>query len=155
VATKASLVKPIQEWDDEELEQGRPRNRVGGFQGKPPKHAYHARAIVAEMRRRTVMWLDANQLGTLRKLDERVRTMVEDPNTEDRDIIKLWELMTNRVLGLPVATNVVLASHSAEAEPPIWAQMVDEFVEEMDEAILTDEKVTRALLSRSVGRDEE
>lgn len=31
------LYKPVEEWDAEELARGRPRDKNGGFQGKPPR----------------------------------------------------------------------------------------------------------------------
>lgn len=42
------LMKPLDEWDSEELARGRPRDATGGFRGKPPQYitrALHERAM--------------------------------------------------------------------------------------------------------------
>lgn len=42
------ISKPVEEWDDEELARGRPRNAAGDFRGMPPKYLpreIHERAL--------------------------------------------------------------------------------------------------------------
>jgi hypothetical protein len=46
----AGELKPLAEWDLEELSRGRPRNRGGGFQGSTPK--WLAQAVQEEISRR-------------------------------------------------------------------------------------------------------
>jgi len=42
--------KPVEEWDLEELSRGKPRNKNGGFSGRPPK--WITPVIIAEAKRR-------------------------------------------------------------------------------------------------------
>lgn len=148
-----ATAKPLEEWDDEELERAQLRNSKGTFVGKPPKHSYEVRAIVAEMRRRTILWLDANQMTTLKKLEGRIRELVEGPELSDKDTIRLYEIVTNRVQGLPVAAHVIKAQHEVEiTEAPAWKKAVDDFVDSMGpEDLESSLKLMRA--RNIIGRD--
>lgn len=53
--------KPIEEWDDEELARGRPRDKNGGFLGKRP--SWLTPALQSERQRR-LRQLMADELGT-------------------------------------------------------------------------------------------
>jgi len=76
------LGKPIEEWDDEELARGRPRNKNGTFQGSSPKWVTNAVREEAQKRFGTMVKSEMNHLTT--GALEMLKTLMEDDSRDAR-----------------------------------------------------------------------
>lgn len=77
----ALLYKPLEEWDDEEITRGRPRDKDGGFRGNRP--SWLTPAIQAERQRR-LRQLMADELGTFAADALRtIHAVMTDTSTDD------------------------------------------------------------------------
>jgi hypothetical protein len=131
-------LKPLEDWDEEELTKRRLRNSKGSFAGRPPDvPAALLRQIDAELNRRRLKSV-ADLIRD--SLEEATRVATEILRNEDArpaDKIKVWELMLDRAFGR--AVQPIIVGRTAEAEKSEWEQAVDDFVGNLD-----DEKLHRA-----------
>jgi hypothetical protein len=130
--------KPIEEWDDEELRQGRIRNSKGTFAGKPPRIPPHIfRAIRSEETRRKLLHAADIVRDSLEDAVSLWREIVNDPSAKESDRLKASELIAERAWGKAITPVVVGRTTDAEKAP--WELAVDDFVLAMG-----DEKLNRA-----------
>lgn len=148
--------KPIEDYDIEELEKGRPRNSKGGFAGKPP--AVPARIyqqMLGELNRRRLIQVAELIRDSLVEATEVARSILLDPDARDADRIKVWELLLDRAYGKAIQPLIV--ARRPDAEKPLWQQAVDEVNDidprEMAAAAMSDPKILRALEHGSVRDD--
>jgi len=102
------LYKPVEEWDDEELARGRPRDAAGGFRGRQPtwiSKAYHEeiirryeKVVKTEMNVATIEALSVmSNILKNNKIDKKGRPMV--PAAVKLDAAKF---LIEHVVGKPV-----------------------------------------------------
>lgn len=92
--------KPIEEWDFEELQRGRPRNAQGTFSGGRPKWIS---PIIMEEARKRLRSMGQVELG--RHTSSAIRVMVqlmEDYETIDLVRFQAAKYVLDQILGMPV-----------------------------------------------------
>ena len=116
--------KPIEEWDDEELEREQLRNRNGKFEGRPPSVLQSVRKqITAERTRRK---LGSARDAFIRNIPDAVKIVYEilyDDSANDKDRLTAAQMLFDRVFGKamqPIDLRaVVLAGISAPGAPSL------------------------------------
>jgi hypothetical protein len=150
------LYKPIEEWDDEELARGRPRDSTGGWRGKTPpwiSKAYHEeiirrfeKVIKSEMNAHTIEALSAIQnILENNKMDRRGRPMV--PHAVKLDAAKF---LVEHVLGKPKQR--VESEVSVTLQGILGHAMVNPNLENFDEYQLTQGYIDAEVVDDSMGR---
>jgi hypothetical protein len=101
------LYKPIEEWDEEELARGRPRNRYGNFQGKSPtwiSRELHEEAMTRfRQAMRDQLNSSANKAVTVinRILDDDTVDHRGRPNTPPSTKLDASKFLVEHVIGKP------------------------------------------------------
>lgn len=90
--------KPIEEWDFEELQRGKPRNRNGDFSGGRPKWLTPVLMAEAQSRLRT---MTANELGQY--AGAAIKVMVELMETSRVPMVRFnaAKYVLDQIIGLP------------------------------------------------------
>lgn len=103
----AELHKPIEEWDEEELAMGRPRNKKGDFRGRPPQWITPEICDAARKRHRELV---VGRLGSLVEPSlDRLREILDDDSTDDNGKpvvpasvkVDISKYLIDRLLGKP------------------------------------------------------
>lgn len=89
----------VEDLDDEELARGYPRNRNGGFSGRPPKVI--PLVIHQRIQREFYARIEEKMRTALPDAVEMLAKVAVNPLTEDRDKLKAIDMLLNRLMGKP------------------------------------------------------
>jgi hypothetical protein len=136
--TALDRAKPIEEWDDEELQQHRPRNKHGKFQGRPPAVPPHIlRQVRAELNRRKLDRAADIIRDTLEAGVAILGEILADPEARHADKLKATEMLMDRAWGKAVQPLIV--GRTPEAEKAPWELAIEDFA-----LTFADEKIALA-----------
>lgn len=111
----------VEEWDDEELEHGRPRDKTGKFTGADP--VIVPKACYDEMVRRVLIkantMMRENLLGAIQMLTD----IIKDPYSENKDKIKAIDMIMNRVMG-KTPEKIEVSAHKEQWQTAIEGSIV-------------------------------
>ena len=105
--------KPLEEWDDQELAHGRPRDVGGGYRGRPPIHI--APAVAAEARRRFTDGQYSKMRGYLGHAIMVVAKIMMDQNEDSRVRLDAAKFVIEHVLGKATTKVEIDASKDVRA----------------------------------------
>ena len=103
-----ALYKPVEEWDEEELARGRPRDRSGHFRGPPPQWLTREVHEKAMERFKHIIRLEVNELGSVAM--GVIRNIMVDEEVDSRGKwrtpasarLQAAQLMLEHIIGKPV-----------------------------------------------------
>lgn len=90
-------VDDLSEWDDEELKEGRRRDRHGNFSGRPP--VVVPKKIHDELVRRTLAKAEQLLRENLHDAINELVRLATHESTDDKAKVKAIEMIMNRVMG--------------------------------------------------------
>jgi hypothetical protein len=102
------LYKPVEEWDEEELARGRPRNSAGDFRGAAPQWLTREVYEKAMERFKQIVRMEVNALGPVAM--GVIRNIMVDEETDSRGKwrtpasarLQAAQLMLEHIIGKPV-----------------------------------------------------
>src|SRR6266545_5716220 len=125
-------VKPIEEWDDEELQRGRMRSSAGTFVGRSPHIPPEVyQQIRGELNRRKLLKAADIIRDSLEAGVRILRSIIDDPGARDADKLKAAELLMDRAWGK--AMQPIVVARTAQADKPVWELAVEDYVNQIDD----------------------
>ena len=156
-----ALAKPIAEWDLEELAKGRPKNKNGNFQGRPP--SFISRAMHEEISRQFVIRAKGElQSISVPALKVLLSVLENEDTTEDGKFVvppstkvDVAKFVIEQVIGKPTQKveadiSVRLQGILAQATGTAAADIIDVATIQQHTA-LSDKKTNKAVLAKIPG----
>lgn len=131
----------LSDWDDEELEQGRRRDKNGNFSGRPPKVV--PRAVAAEYFYRQTQRAELKLAGSAEVFAKRLADLASDASVDPKVRLQAITWGLEKLLGKAPASVQVSADVRHRSAP--WEQVLQDAIvvvgTEADEDVIDDEVV--------------